>query len=107
MASLMVVRADRLKEAPLTFQMYVEEYFQRQEVLGLDVWVAERHCYHPSNQNNWFTKGSGLAPSHCVELMHYAKEWEGEPSVHDWTYSKEGRESGIFHEFYIMERSRV
>ena len=107
MGSVMIVRADRLQDAPLSFQMWVEDFFVKEIVLDVSCWVAQCHCYHPHDSNNWFKEGSGIAPSHSGELSRYEREFPDDPSISSWIYSDEAKESGIFHTFHVSERSRV
>ena len=96
--SVMLVRADRLAEAPLSFQEYVGDYFVEDTVFGIPVWRARRET---DRENGYgFQKGSGLAPSHSVQLMAYERKWEEGCSINEWIHSKEAKASGIFVEFY-------
>jgi hypothetical protein len=95
--TVMLVRADRLAEAPLSFQEYVTDYFVEEAVFGVAVWRARREI-HTEHHQPW-RKGSGVAPSHSVDLMHYEKKWE-EPNINEWAHSDEAVASGIFVVFY-------
>jgi len=95
--SVMLVRADRLADAPLSFQEYVHDYFKEEVVFGIPVWRAT--CVVSRENGYGFRLGSGLAPSHSVDLMVYERRWE-EPNITDWIYSDEAKASGIFHVFY-------
>lgn len=88
---VMIVRADRLGEAPLGFQAWVEDYFVRTDLLGLDCWIAELSTSPP--YNGW-RHGSGIAPCHSTDLSQYVQEW-GEPHINDWKYAI-GLDNGIF-----------
>jgi hypothetical protein len=96
--SVMLVKADRLAEAPLSFQEYVHDYFVEDVVFGIPVWRARREIHTERPGQHW-KQGSGLAPSHSVDLMVYERKWE-EPNITTWLHSDEARQSGIFHEFY-------
>ena len=94
--SVMLVRADRLADAPLSFQEYVEDFFVEDVVFGVPVWRARRE----NDRSTVFSRNSGIAPSHSVDLMHYEKKWEEGFSLTDWIYSQSAKTSGIFVEFY-------
>jgi hypothetical protein len=93
---VMIVRADRLGETPLGFQAWVEDYFVKTDLLGLDCWMAKLFTYPPSS-DGW-RRGSGIAPCHNTDLNHYVQEW-GEPHINTWKLLI-GSDNGIFMSIY-------
>ena len=87
-SSVMIVRKDRLDDAPEAFQQYVTEYFIDQRVFGIDCLVAQCHCYHPRHGQH-FRPGTGLAPSHSVELMRFKDGLKEGQDLNGWMWDHE------------------
>jgi hypothetical protein len=65
MASVLIIRADFLHNAPAGLKKYVDEYFRPQQILGHDVMVAVRAC----NADSYY---KGQAPSHNCDTRRYS-----------------------------------
>lgn len=84
--SVMIVSAEKLKDAPKAFQQYVREWFVQRTILGKRCFVAGIHSGTPRGGYNL-----GNAPSHSVDLMGYTEGLPPGQKLRDWIDKAEGK----------------
>ena len=91
----MVVDAERLGEAPQSFQDYVAEYFHEGEMMGRRIFWSGRTTsmpYRPNPRSHYKDDAwRGTAPSHSVDLQRF-------DGLSAWL--RNNKDTGIFYEFY-------
>lgn len=98
MASHLIVDPEFVKNAPLGFQRYIEDFFAKKTVMGREVFSAVRFV-NGYAQYNFGRGGRGVAPSHSVDLMMYDKDMPGGTSLCTWI-RKQVDEGKHMWEFY-------
>ena len=78
MATVMIVDAEQLPDAPKAFRDYVERYFRERRVLGKRVFVATQYLYLDDRSSR------GCAPGHNVDLQCFTDGLPPGQSLNEW-----------------------